>query len=143
LNIELNITTKNYETIWATAMQGADGDGVQDVFSQIWWVAYPTAFDYLYTMYGCLEEGEDILYQLSYWCDYDFFDLILWANELEGTDPAQAQALYEEAIDILVEQAPSIWPRDFLQYTVIKSDVKGYVPNPAYSYIFDVYQLTR
>jgi ABC-type transport system substrate-binding protein len=67
----------------------------------------------------------------------------LYANELEGTDRAEAQAMYETAIDILVEQAPSNELRDFLAFMVIRSDVKGYVPNPAYNYIFDVYQFTR
>jgi peptide/nickel transport system substrate-binding protein len=143
LNIQLNITTRNYETIWAIAQGGPNAEGVQDIFHQLWWVAYPTAFDYLYTMYGCLGEGEDILYQLSYWCDEDFFDLILYANELEGTDPVQSQALYEDAIDILVEQAPSIWPRDYNTVTVIKSDIQGYVDNPAYYTVFDVYKMTR
>jgi len=143
LNIELEITEQLYETSWAIAMGGPESEGVHDVFRQLWWVAYPTAFDYLYTMYGCLEEGEEILYQLSYWCDWDFFDLILYANELEGTDPEGSQALYEEALEILVEQAPSIWPRDLLSVTVIKSDIQGYVNNPAYNLVFDFYAFTR
>jgi peptide/nickel transport system substrate-binding protein len=143
LNIELNITEQLYETSWSIAMSGPDAEGVHDVFRQMWWVAYPTAFDYLYTMYGCVEEGADILYELTYWCDYDFYDLILYANELEGTDPAEAQAMYEDALDILVDQAPSIWPRDLLGVTVIKSDIQGYVPNPAYNMVFDFYQFTR
>jgi peptide/nickel transport system substrate-binding protein len=143
LNIELEISETLYETAWAIAMGGPESEGVHDVFRQLWWVAYPTAFDYLYTMYGCLEEDQDILYELSYWCDWDFFDLILYANELEGTDPAEAQAMYEAAIDILVEQAPSIWPRDILGLTVIRSDIQGYVNNPAYNLIYDFYQFTR
>jgi peptide/nickel transport system substrate-binding protein len=143
LNIELNITEQLYETSWAIAMGGPESEGVHDVFRQMWWVAYPTAFDYLYTMYGCVEEGADILYELTYWCDYDFYDLILYANELEGTDPAEAQAMYEEAIDILVEQAPSIWPRDLLALTVINSDIQGYANNPAYNLVFDFYEFTR
>jgi ABC-type transport system substrate-binding protein len=67
----------------------------------------------------------------------------LYANELEGTDPEGSQALYEEALDILVEQAPSIWPRDILSVTVIKSDIQGYVNNPAYNLVFDFYAFTR
>lgn len=143
LNIELEITEMLYETAWAIAIGGPEGDEVHDVFRQLWWVAYPTAFDYLYTMYGCVEEGVEILYELTYWCDYDFFDLILYANELEGLDPAESQVLYEEALDILVEEAPSIWPRDLLMVTVVKSDIEGYVNNPAYNLVFDFYQFTR
>jgi peptide/nickel transport system substrate-binding protein len=143
LNIDLEITEMLYETAWAIAQGGPDAEGVHDVFRQLWWVAYPTAFDYLFTMYGCVEEDADILYELSYWCDPEYMDLIFVANELEGTDPEESQALYEQAIDILVEQAPAIWPRDLLGVTVIKSDIEGYVNNPAYQLVFDFYKFTR
>ncbi len=140
LEIELEIIEVNYDTAWAIAQSDPTGQDpeINDVFRQVWWVAYPTAFDYLFSMYGC----EQFAYNLSYYCEEDFNNLILEANALEGLDSEAAQATYEESLAILAEDAPAIWPRDLLSVYVIGSDVDGFVPNPTYNLNFDFYQFT-
>jgi peptide/nickel transport system substrate-binding protein len=64
-------------------------------------------------------------------------------NELAGSDRAEAERLFIEAQEMLIEDAAAAFFYDRANNAELRSDIKGFVDNPAYPHIIFVYQLTR
>jgi peptide/nickel transport system substrate-binding protein len=102
LGIEVDLQPLLFEQQWAAAK--GDADGRQDLFALIWWPGYPDGYDSLYSLF---HTEDPPLWNLSYWYDSAFDDLIDTASSLEATDPDKAMEGYKEAQKVLAEEAPA------------------------------------
>ena len=138
LGINLEVRGMEWEAQWDLAM--SDPMAAQDIFVMYWWPDYITPYTYLFNMFHCEEE---ILFNDGYYCNPEFDELIDKGNELAATDRAEAERLFIEAQKILIEDAASMFFYDRANNHELRSDIKGYVDNPAYPHIIFVYKLWK
>jgi peptide/nickel transport system substrate-binding protein len=138
---ELGITLKPqamaFEALWELAK--SDPLTAQDVAPVIWWPTWVTPYDPLRNMYHCEDETA---WNLAYYCNPDFDNMIDQANELSTTDLEGAKAMFVEAQKILIEDSPAIFVCDFPDIWLVRSDIQGVVDNPAYPNVLFFHDLT-
>jgi peptide/nickel transport system substrate-binding protein len=138
LGINLEVRSMEWEPQWDLAM--SDPMAAQDIFVMYWWPTWISPYDFLFNMFHCEEE---ILFNLGYYCNPEFDELIDKGNELAGTDRAEAERLFIEAQEILVEDAAAAFFYDLPNDHELRSDIKGYADNPAYPHIIFVHKLSK
>jgi len=141
LGIDLQIQEMAWEAMWELAMGDPTQPSVQDIGAAIWWPTYVTPYDYLLAQYHCEDSP---VFNWSYYCNPELDNLMDTAFTLEATDPAQAEALYTQASQMILDEVLSLFIADEKQNVVLGSDIEGFHFNPAYTGArFMVYQLTR
>jgi peptide/nickel transport system substrate-binding protein len=138
LGINLQVQALNWEAQWDLAK--SDPQKAQDVFVMYWWPDYVSPYSFLYSMF---HSEDEILFNLGYYRNPEYDKLIDDANALSGSDREKADELFVEAQQILVDDAASLFFYDVANVHLARSDIKGYVDNPAYPHVVFVYQLTR
>ncbi|MBL7183093.1 MAG: ABC transporter substrate-binding protein [Anaerolineae bacterium] len=138
LGVNLEVRGMEWEPQWDLAM--SDPLAAQDIFVMYWWPDYVTPYTYLFNMFHCEEE---ILFNDGYYCNPEFDELIDEGNELSATDRAEAERLFIEAQEILIEDAAAMFFYDLPNDHELRSDIKGYADNPAYPHIIFVYKLWK
>jgi peptide/nickel transport system substrate-binding protein len=138
LGINLEVRGMEWEPQWDLAM--SDPLAAQDIFVMYWWPDYITPYTWLLGMFHCEEE---IVFNDGYYCNPEFDELIDRGNELSATDRAEAERLFIEAQEILIEDAAAMFFYDRASNHEIRSDIKGYMPNPAYPHIVFVHKLWK
>jgi peptide/nickel transport system substrate-binding protein len=138
LGINLEVRGMEWEAQWDLAM--SDPLAAQEIFVMYWWPDIINPYCWLYGMFHCEEE---VLFNDGYYCNPEFDELIDRANELAATDRAESERLFIEAQEILIEEAVAMFFYDLPNDHEIRSDIKGYVDNPAYPHVIFVYKLTR
>ena len=138
LGINLEVRALEWEPQWDLAM--SDPMVAQDILVFYWWPTYITPYDFLFNMFHCEEE---ILFNLGYYCNAEFDEMIDTADALSGSDRAEAERLFVEAQEILIEDAAAAFFYDLPNDHELRSDIKGYADNPAYPHIIFVYKLSR
>ena len=138
LGINLEVRGMEWEPQWDLAK--SDPMAAQDIFVMYWWPTWITPYDFLFNMFHC---EETILFNDGYYCNSEFDKLIDQANELTGSDRKEAERLFFEAQKILIEDAASMFFYDRPNNHELRSDIKGYVDNPAYPHIIFVYKLWK
>jgi peptide/nickel transport system substrate-binding protein len=138
LGINLEVRAMSWEPQWELAM--SDPLVAQDIFVMYWWPDYVSPYSFLFNMFHCEEE---ILFNDGYLCDPDFDEMIDRANELSGSDRAEAERLFVEAEQRLIDNADAVFFYDVVNEHVLRSDIKGYADNPAYPHVVFFYNLSR
>ncbi len=138
LGINLEVQALNWEAQWDLAMSGPEN--AQDVFVMYWWPDYVSPYSFLFSMF---HSEEEILFNLGYYRNPEFDDMIDTANALSGSDRKKAEELFIQSQEILIEDVASLFFYDVANTHLARSDIKGYVDNPAYPHVVFAYQLTR
>jgi peptide/nickel transport system substrate-binding protein len=138
LGIDMKLQGMDWVAQWE--LSTSDPTVAQDVFVMYWWPTYVHPNDQLYSMFRSEEEP---LFNLGYYSNSEFDQLIDEANALSGSDREKAAELYVQAQEMLVEDAPAIFFYDLANVHLIRSDIRGYVDNPAYPHVVYIYQLTK
>ena len=138
LNITLNLEGLTWEAQWEQGQSGPEG--AQDIFTMYWWPTYVTPYDFLFSMFHSEEEP---FFNLGYYSNPAFDTLINDANTLSGTDKAAASDMFQEAQQILNEDAAGVFMVETPDVHVIRSDIEGYVNNPAYPHVVFWHDLSR
>lgn len=119
----------------------ADPAKAQDIFLLLYWPTYSDAgSDNLYSLF---HSSEKPFFNLSYWKDAQFDKLVDEAGTFTATDRAKAQAMYEEAMVRLHDQAPGFFLYDVKAPLVAPATVKGLSCNPDYAFNIFFYRLSR
>ena len=105
-----------------------------------WWPDYVSPYRFLY---GMFRSEEEILFNLGYYSNPEFDDMIDTANELSGSDRDTADAMFVDAQETLIEDAASLFFYDVANTHLTRSDIGGYADNPAYPHVVFVHDLTR
>ncbi len=138
LGINLEVQALNWEAQWDLAMSGPEN--AQDVFVMYWWPDYVSPYSFLFSMF---HSEEEILFNLGYYRNPEFDDMIDTANGLSGSDRKKAEDLFIQSQEILIEDVASLFFYDVANTHLARSDIKGFVDNPAYPHVVFAYQLTR
>lgn len=138
LGINLEVQALNWEAQWDLAI--SDPENAQDVFVMYWWPDYVSPYSFLYSMFHSEDEP---LFNLGYYSNPEFDEMIDEANALSGSDREKAEELFVDAQEILIEDAASLFFYDVANIHLARSDIKGYVDNPAYPHVVFAYQLRQ
>jgi peptide/nickel transport system substrate-binding protein len=120
----------------------SDPENAQDIFLLLWWPTYSDAgTDNLWSMF---HSSEAPFFNLSYWNNEQFDTLIDDAAVLAATDQAAAQEMYNEAQNLMVEEAPAMFFMDTRQPWVIPDHIGGFKYNlnyPFSTFFYDLYSV--
>ncbi len=128
----------SWEAQWDLAK--SDPQNAQDIFVMYWWPDYISPYTFLYSMF---HSEDDILFNLGYYSNPEYDELIDTANEVSGSDREKATEMFIEAQEMLVDDAVSLFFYDVANTHLARSDIKGFVDNPAYPHVVFVYQLSQ
>jgi len=137
LGIDLDIRGMEWAAYWTLAR--SDPTVAQHIFLMYWWPTVLSGYDFL--MYLFHTEPE-IFFNLGYYYNSTFDDLIDTAYSLEATDPTTSLQKYRQAQEMLLDDCPSIFFYDLDNTHVIREVIGGYIDNPAYPHVVFYYNLT-
>jgi len=86
---------------------------------------------------------EQPLFNLGYYKNTTFDEMIDKANEVSGSDREEATRMFVDAQKILVDDAATLVFYDLANTHIAGKDIKGFVDNPAYPHVVFVYDLSR
>jgi len=128
LNINLSIRGMPWESQWALA-RSENEDERQDIFVMYWWpdISDPAAF-----LYPTYHSEDEVFFNLGYWNNTEFDNLLDKASELSGIDRARAEETVVKAQEVFLEDAPSILVYDKQYVRATYKTFKGFEINPSY-----------
>ena len=138
IGVDLEIRGLAWEAQWDLAIN--DPASAQEAFAFYWWPDYITPNSWLTGMFVSEDEPS---YNLSYYSNPEFDDLVASASAMSGIDRAAAEAMYLAAQELLLDDAAAIYVVDLPDIHVVRDDVSGYVNNPGYPHVVFFYDLTR
>ncbi len=119
IGVTVNVRAELFNQQWEQAK--ADPETAQDIFVVYYWPTYSDAgVDNLSSLFGSSEKP---FFNLSYWKNDTYDSLLAEAGKLTGSDRAAAQATYEEAMNLLVDQAPGAFLYDPQAVMVVPKDL--------------------
>jgi peptide/nickel transport system substrate-binding protein len=138
LNIELKIIPMTTEALYARSRSSPKE--APDLVEFSWWqdIVHPFAFMQLEWM--CEEE---IFYNWSYYCNPELDKLVADGYSVSASDRKAAVEMFKKAQAILIEDAPALFTYDEVKTWYVRSDIEGFVPNPAYTSVVFWYDLKR
>jgi peptide/nickel transport system substrate-binding protein len=138
LGINLELREMNWEAQWDLGM--SDPQEAQDIFAFYWWPDYVSPYTFLY---GMFHSEEEITFNLGYYRNTEYDEMIDEANTISGSDKQKAEEMFIQAQEILIEDAAALFIYDIANLHVARADIKGFVDNPGYPHVVFAYQLTR
>ena len=139
IGVELEIRAMPWESQWEMAM-GNDHSSQQDIFIMYWWNDLSTPYSYLYSLF---HSEEETLYNLAYYSNPIFDDLIDGAQAKTAINIEEAEADFVKSQEILMENNPAIFMYDKSVSWVKAPSLKGHVDNPSYPYVVFFYDCYR
>ncbi|MBI5838866.1 MAG: ABC transporter substrate-binding protein [Chloroflexi bacterium] len=128
LGIELEIRSMPWDSQWELAKNPNAADR-QDIYMMYWWPDMPSPYSMLFAPFHSEEEP---LFNLAYYKNPDFDGMIDEADAASATDRAAAGAMFVDAQNLLMEDAPTIIAFDKQVAWVTTANFKGFTFNPAY-----------
>jgi peptide/nickel transport system substrate-binding protein len=138
LNIGMEIQPMSWEAQWDLGK--SDPQNAQDIFVMYWWPDYVSPVSFLYAMF---HSEEETLFNLGYYNNPEFDQLIETADSISGSDRDQATEMFVQAQEMLLEDVPALYFYDLANTHVARSDIKGYQDNPGYPHVVFIYELSR
>jgi len=137
VDVELKPMLFNQQWEWAKS----DPPNAQDVFLLLYWPTYSDAgADNLWSMF---HSSEKPFFNLSYWKNEKFDQLVDDAIAKTVTDPETAQKEYIEAMNLLVDEAPGLFFFDTMAIFIIPNYIQGFQYNLNYPFVqyffYDLY----
>lgn len=115
IGVEVDVRAQLFNQQWEKAK--ADPENAQDIFVLYYWPTYSDAgSDNLYSLFHSSEEP---FFNLSYWKNEKYDQLVDKAGQLTGSDREAAQTMYEEAMGILHDEAPGAFLYDARGISVV------------------------
>ena len=130
IGVSVDIQAMLFSQQWSLAKK--DPANAQDLFIVYYWPTYSDAgSDNLYSLF---HSSAKPFFNLSYWKNTQYDDLIDKAATLTGTDRAASAALYSQAMKILYDQAPGISFYDTKAVYVVPKAITGFTYNINYPF---------
>jgi len=137
LGIDVTLTPMLFNQQWERAK--GDAAGRQDMFLLLYWPTYSDAG--ADNMWSLFHSSEAPFFNLSYWNDPTYDELVDTAGTKTATDRQAAQMDYSEALNRLVEQAPGVFLYDTQFVAPIPNRIAGYDYNLNYPFAQFFYPL--
>lgn len=138
LNVNLEIRGMTWDSQWELSRH-VDPNQRQDLFIMYHYPDYSSPYGW-FKLYFASEE--EIVFNLSYYKNKEFDNLIDSAEALAGRDINKAEAMFIDAQKMLIEDNTSIFVCDLKEQWVTNKSLKGFKYNPLYSsvvYFYDLY----
>mgnify|MGYP000955812204 CR=1 FL=1 len=139
IGVDLEIRAMPWESQWELSRH-TDPNERQDMMMMYWWPDYASPYSYLYNMFHSEEEP---MYNLSYYSNETFDNMIDEANVLSASDRVKAEEMFIEAQEILIEEAAAIFAYDKEFVWVTNSSFAGLNNNPVYPNVVFFYDTYR
>jgi len=136
IGVDLEIRALNWEQQWSFAT--SDPSKAQDVLIFYWWPTYPTPYDFLFNLFHSEEQP---FFNLAYYKNPEFDNLIDEAVALEATDMQKALSLYKQAEQIVMDDAAAIFLYSPDDIYVMSHTISGFKDNPGYPQVVFFYEL--
>ncbi len=138
---QIGITVKVEPLVWTQqwSLATSNVSSAQNIFIMYWWPTYPTPYDWLSNDFG---NSWPPVFNLAYWNNTTFMNLITEANSLEGTNYNESVSLYYQAQSVLMNNTPAAFLFDMEDVYVVSSSIHGFSSNPAYetvAWFYDLY----
>ncbi|QTV79954.1 ABC transporter substrate-binding protein [Microbacterium sp. NIBRBAC000506063] len=132
IGVDVTVRGMLWADQWALARGPAESDDraadlrdAQDMFVVLYWPAYSDAgVDNLPELFGSWDGESRPFFNLSYWSNPAYDALIGEAATLSGSDRDAAQAKYEEAMTLLVDEAPGFFLYDQQAVQIVPPDLE-------------------
>jgi peptide/nickel transport system substrate-binding protein len=138
LGINMELQAMSWEAQWDLGK--SDPQNAQDVFVMYWWPDYMSPVSFLYSVF---HSEEETLFNLGYYNNPKFDELIETADSISGSDPGKATEMFVQAQELLLEDTPSLFFYDLSNTHLARSDIKGFKDNPGYPHVVFIYELSR
>lgn len=136
LGIETEIRGIPWVEQWALAK--GDPANAQDMFLLLWWPSMNDGYD---NLYGMFHSESTPFFNLAYWYNSNFDELIDGAYAITATDSAKANQMYFQAQSLLVEESPTIFLYDAMSLFPMTRAISGFDSNPYYPFTIFFYPL--
>lgn len=137
IGIDVTIEAMLFNQQWELAK--GDPENAQDIFLLLYWPTYSDAgSDNLWSMF---RSSENPFFNLSYYNNPEFDALVDEAIVLSGQDKDAAQALYTEAMTMLVDDAPGLFFMDVGNWFALPTYIGGFEYNPNYAFAHFFYPM--
>ena len=134
IGVDVTIEPMQFSEQWTLAK--TDPANAQDIFLLLYWPTYSDAGgDNMYSMFYGSKDAPHLnvtKFNLSYWFNEDYNALWDTANALSGTDLAASQAKYNEAQNLMVDQAPAAFLFDTKVAILVPNSIEGFKYNLNY-----------
>ena len=104
----------------------------QHVYMLYWWPDVCSPASWLANMFYSYDT---VVFQFSYYNNSEVDDLIDEGQRLAGIDKDDAERKYIDAQEIIVNDATAIFLADEMYIRAIRSELGGFVDNPAYPHV--------
>ncbi len=138
IGIDLVLEPLTFDARWELAQ--ADPANAQDIFTLFWFPTFVTPYDFMFSLF---RSEEAPFFNLGYYSNPAFDDLIDEADALSGTDREAAIELFQQAGQTLIDDNSAVFMLDVPNVNVVQSNVEGYTPNPAYAGVIRFHELSR
>lgn len=138
IGVNLILQPMAWEAQWQLAK--SDPKAAQDILLMYWWPTFVTPYDYLFNLFHSEDSPN---FNLGYYKNPKFDALLNEANVLSGTDRDASVPKFIEAQRMLIEDAAAVFMVNKPNTHILRSDVKGYVDNPAYGHVPFVHTLSK
>lgn len=139
IGVELEIRSMPWESQWDMAM-GTDTSAQQDIFIMYWWNDLSTPYSYLYSLF---HSEDKTLYNLAYYKNAEFDDLIDEAQSKTALNMEDAEKDFIKAQELLMKDNPAIFMYDKNVAWIKSPALKGHVDNPSYPFVVFFYDCYR
>lgn len=138
LGIKLIPKPLTWDAQWAMAK--SDPDKAQDVLETMWFPTYVTPYDILFNLFHSEDQTN---FNFAYYDNPKYDEMINKANDLLGTDKAAAERMFQDAQQLLMDDAVALFLGDIVDVFVVREDLKGFAHNPGYQGVVFAYELSR
>jgi peptide/nickel transport system substrate-binding protein len=128
IGINVDIRERNWDSHWEYA-KTPNPDERQDMFIMIWWPDYASPISWFQSL---VHSEDEVFFNLSYIKDPALDAKIESADQLTATDRDQAEQLFIEVQEEVLDQAYMIFPYDRVVASIVSKSIDGYSRNPAY-----------
>lgn len=137
LNIELEIRGMTWDSQWELSRH-VNPNERQDLFIMYHYPDYSSPYGW-FKLY--FRSEEEIVFNLSYYKNKDFDELIDLAEATAGSDINKAESMFIDAQKMLIEDNTSIFVSDLVEAWVVNKSLKGLKVNPLYANVVFFYEL--
>jgi peptide/nickel transport system substrate-binding protein len=133
IGVDVQIEPMLFSQQWELAKADPAAPETQDMFLLLYWPTYSDAgSDNLWSMF---HSSDAPFFNLSYWKNEEFDNLLDEAIAKTVTDPETSQQLYIDAMNLLVDEAPGVFYFDTQAIFIIPNYIKGFQYNLNYPFV--------
>ena len=136
IGVDVEIKALVWNTQWAQAKENPQT--AQDIFILLWWPTYSDPYETLYSLLH--DEGDKPAWNLAYYKNPQYDELIRKAYEITGSNPEKSLDMYVKAQNMIQEDVPVAWLVDVVGNWPMSAKLQGLEINPAYPNVPFFYQ---